>query len=330
MSVNSEVIADGELSLHDIIDFVSNAKGLLVGSAVTGLFAGLVAGAVIPNKYQGSVLVEPSKVADAWVEPVDGLVEKMSQPAFYSEQSIRACALQDQADARHRLTQSLSAKSSKNSSYLSIQYKNKEKGVVTACLDAVLADIRAQQKVLAEPTIKGIEMSLNTLREELRSAELGREHERQQLQDQLAVAKSKLEVARRFVDKFAERDLSFNFQDPQFSASALLLATLLNKQNEVKDLEAKVAVLEMQIADGLTQKDQLIREIKQKIDQHETSLAYPRTKLASYTAPIYVPDQPVEPKPALLVALGLFVGMFIGVGVALARTAYRRYQAAKP
>jgi uncharacterized protein involved in exopolysaccharide biosynthesis len=165
---------------------------------------------------------------------------------------------------------------------------------------------------LAQPLINNLEIELANAEQELQSNITERDQQRIKNREKLSVAKSKLASAESFVERFSKDSLTFKFGDQQFSATALLLSTLIAKQNEIKDLEIQINALELEVAANMTDKDQAVRRMSNTVSELKNALLPPNTKLATFAAPIYSPKTKIEPKRSVVILVGLVAGGFLG------------------
>ena len=302
-----------EISLLDIYEFFRDGWKTLIGFAVLGLSAGLITAFVLPEKFQASALIEPASVASKGVESVSVLVEKMKSPTYYSSATIEACDLNDSVNPAKLLVDRLKPAVPRNSPYASVSYLAKSPSDAAKCLESVLKDVSNNQAQISKPLINNMEVALTNAELELQATVTERDQQRIKNRERLNVAKLKLAAAQDFVEKFSKDGLQFKFGDPQFSASALLLSTLIAKQNEIKDLEIQISALEMEIAANLTDKDQQVRSLTNRVTEMKNALSAPATKPSTFAAPIYAPNVKVEPKRSLVTIIGLVAGGLIGL-----------------
>ena len=306
--VEKPEIDQEEITLLDIYEFfISGWKTLFVGAAL-GLGAGFVAAFVLPEKFQSSALIESATVGSKSVEPVAVLVEKMKTPTYYSFATIEACGVDQLANPAQAVVDRLKTNLPRNSTYVSVSYRAESPADAAKCLQHVLKDVRSNQAQIAEPLINNLEVTLSNAEQELQATITERDQQRIKNRERLKVAKLKLVAAQEFVEKFSKDGLQFKFGDPQFSASALLLSTLISKQNEIKDLEIQISALEMEIGANLTDKDQRVRSLTNQVTEMKNTLSVPATKPATFASPIYSPNVKAEPKRSQVVIIGLIVG----------------------
>lgn len=82
--------------------------------------------------------------------------------------------------------------------------------------------------------------------------------------------------------------MQLNFTDPKFSASVLMLSTMLSKETEAKELGNQITDLTLKLAE-------------------------PQTRKASTLTEIYAPTEKSDPPRALISAAGALMGLLIGV-----------------
>lgn len=328
-------VEQNEFSLFDIYDFFREGWKTIIGFSVIGLLAGVVVAFVLPEKFQSSALIEPASVAirptanaaitRQSVEQPAVLAEKMKQPSYYSDKTLKACTYKSEDNPAQALVNRLRPNVARNSVYVSVTYLAPSSKIASVCLENVLNDVVVNQARLSEPLINNLQVELSNAEQELKAAITERDQQRIKNKEKLTVAQSKLLAAQKFVERFSKDSLNFSFGDPQFSASALLISTLIAKQNEIKDLELQINALEMEIAANITDRDQAVRKMTNTVNELKNALLPPNTKEASFAAPIYAPDRKVEPKRSLVAAIGLFAGCFLGVLILLVRRMKKLY-----
>ena len=280
MKDNDYEIANDEISLLEIVDFFKDSwKKILLGGVVGGtLGAGYAL--IAPSIYQATANIQVAKVANADVEAPATLVEKMKMPTYYSSNTFIECKVENKAEPGKAIANGLNPTLAKNAPIITIKYKEKSAEDAKKCLESVLADVRKNQDEIATPIL-------------------------QTKKNQLANLKQKLEAAEQILKALPPKKRNFDFPDSKFSASALLWATTLSKENEVKDL--------------LTQ-----------INDLEIALAEPQTKSAYLTTPIYAPNFPIEPKRTLITLGSGIAGIMLVIVFLLGRKTSANLQKPKP
>lgn len=265
---NYETAEDG-LSLTEVNDFFRESWKQILVSGIIGGTLGVGYALISPSIYQSTASIQVAKVAGSDVEPPGFLVDKLKLPTYFTQSTLTACDFGDRPNSGDALAKALKPTVSKNGQIISITFKAKSTEDAKKCLEAVLKDIRTNQNILAKPMLE----SRN---------------------NQLANLKQKLESAEKLLKILLIKNHTFDFYDSKFSASTLLLATTLAKENEVIDLRTKISDLEM-------------------------ALVEPQTKETFFATPIYAPMDRVGPNRTLIVLLGGIAGGVLAIAYLLGR-----------
>lgn len=325
---------EDEISLLDIYDFfVTNIKTIFIWVLIA-IGAGAAVAFSLPVKYEASALIEPSRIASTVVESKEILVEKLKSPTYYSNETIKACGFDDEdVNPQSALAKSLNASIPRTSNFVAVSYKSSSPALAKVCLEAVLSNIINNQSVLAAPLIDRNEVALRASTKQFEAAKNEQEQLLTYNHERLAVARTKLAGNQAFVDQFSKDVLSFKFDNNQFSAWALLLNTLISKQNDIKQLELEINLLQFEVNGNITTKDNEVLELGKQLNDLKNAMNEPLTRKASFATPIYAPDQKVEPKRSIILLVSVFAGFALSVMFLLGRKALRHVQAqrlAKP
>jgi LPS O-antigen subunit length determinant protein (WzzB/FepE family) len=196
----------------------------------------------------------------------------MKLPTYFSVGTLKACDLMEAANPGSDLSKQLKPLVNKNAPFITTSFRAASTDEAKTCLQAVLADIRSQQKILTEPIVKQKQSHLSNLKERLSTAEQVAKFLSSQKQD-------------------------FQFKDDKFSANALILATRLTKDTEIKDLRNQIVDLEL-------------------------ALSEPQTRETYLAAPMFSSPQKVAPSRSLIVAIALMAGFMLGIFGVLGRKAW--------
>ena len=319
--MQEQIIADDEISLMDIYDFLVDGWVTIAATTVLAGATGVGAAFVIPEKFLATATIQPTRVLGNDVESVAVLAEKMRSPTYYSQQSFIACDVADSTNPAQTLATALNPNVARNSTFLSISFKSTNINTSIACLNAVLADVIKAHAVIKEPILQRANEDLRQTRQRLDTSRIKNEQELKQNKERLQTLKEKLRAAQQFVSRFENNAARFDFKDDQFSASSLLLATILSKQNEAKDLQIQINNLEMKVAASLTGREDELLSLEKQLKDVERNLLSPSTVSASFTTPIYSPSQKVEPKRSLIAVISVLAGGFIGLMLLVMRKA---------
>lgn len=265
--------SDDEISLIDIFNFLKEGRVWLFATTAVGFFGGVGYTFIEPPKYQATANIQMAKVADKEVESPISLVEKLKLPLYLSEATIKVCVVGIQNTSGEYLAKSLKPSVNKNAPIVSISFEAKSAKDAEQCVAAVIKDIQSNQNILAKPVIDSKNNQLNTL-------------------------KQKLEDSEKFRNQFGQKSLHFDFSDAKFSASQLLLSTVLMKDNEINNLSYEIK--ELQIA-----------------------LEEPQTRSTYLVTPIYAPEQRISPKRTLISLIATLAGLFFGILLLLSRRALK-------
>jgi LPS O-antigen subunit length determinant protein (WzzB/FepE family) len=316
-------VADDEISLLDIYEFLKDGWLTIAATTVLGGAIGVGTAFVLPEKFLASATIQPTRALGNDVESIAVLAEKMRSPTYYSQQSFSACDVADSTNPAQTLATSLKPNVAKNSGFVSVSFKSTNINTSIACLNAVLDDVIKTQFDLKELILQRANEDLRQARQRLVTSRIKNEQELKQNKEQLSTLKEKLRAAQQFVSRFENNAARFDFKDDQFSASSLLLATILSKQNEVKDLQIQINNLEMKVAASLTGREDELLNLEKQIKDIERNLLSPATMPASFTTPIYGPAQKIEPKRSIIALTSVLAGGFIGLMLLVLRRAVK-------
>jgi hypothetical protein len=253
--------SEDEISLLDIIQFfIDNKLHIAISTFACGAL-GLAYGLITPPKYEASMSFQMAMVASNPVESPAVLLEKMKLPTYFSVGTLNACNMTDSTNPGADLSKELKPLVNKNAPFITTSFRAPSTDEAKTCLQAVLADVRSQQKILAEPIIKQKQSHLSNLKERLSTAEQVAKYLSSQKQD-------------------------FQFKDDKFSANALILATRLTKDTEIKDLRNQIVDLEISLT------------------------------------PMFSSPHKVAPSRSLILAIALMAGFMLGVFGVLGRKAW--------
>lgn len=263
---------EDDISLMDIARFFMNNQRQIALSTFACGALGLAYGFLAPAQFEATMNVQMATVNNTPIEAPNLVIEKMKLPLYFSPNTWAVCDTDQEMTPSRTLANKLNPILNKNAPFIGLIYRAESPDAAKACLQAVLEDIRSKQQLLAEPLIK-------------------------QKQTYLATLKDKLAAAEDVTKYLSSQNQSLQFKDEKFSAHALLLATRLNKDNEIKDLRNQIVDLDI-------------------------SLKPPQTQTTYLAAPMYASAQRVGPHRSLILALTLMAGFMLGIVGVLTRKAW--------
>jgi hypothetical protein len=269
-------MSEDEISLKDIIDFLIESWKKIVLGGIAGGLLGLGYLVIAPAKYQATASIQVAKVAGIDVEAPALLVEKLKMPMYYSQKTYVACNLMDKHESGEVIAKTLKPILTKSAPIITISYREKSREGAQKCLESVLDDVRSNQSLLAKPIFES-------------------------KANQLLNLKLKLESAEKLVKILDKNNFSYDFSDSKFSASALLLATTISKESEIKDLRATISDLEITLVEPLTKETFLV-------------------------TPIYAPHFRESSTSPTVLAASFFGGLFLALIFMMGQRGYRAYK----
>jgi len=265
--------ADNEVTLQDIARFLKEGKRWIITTTLFCLFIGGAYALLAPAQYEATATIEMASVAGTPVEKPQVLADKLKLPLYYSTGTHKACGSENELPTPGEfLSAQLKPAANKNAPVVSIKYRQTTPQGATECLAAVLADVKRNQDISFKPVV--------ALKK-----------------NQLLILQKKLDDAEKLIEQLPVKNVNFAFTDSKFGASALLLATLMAKESEVRDLRNQIYEMQVNLAKPLTQ---------------ETSLA----------TPIYASSTKVAPKSALIILVSVVGGIALGILLWATRKSY--------
>ncbi|TCS35092.1 subunit length determinant protein [Paucimonas lemoignei] len=254
----------GERSgLSEIIQFAKEGKYWIISSTVTCFILGVAIAFLTPPTYEAVASIQMASITSKDVDTPVVVAEKLKLPSYYSEQTFKVCQIAEHPTAGRYLSKELRPTAIKNASIINLRFRGQSPSKAQRCLESVLADIRKDQATLAKP-------ALEIKQAELRALEL------------------KLEASEALKAQLPVKNIDFVFDNSKISGSALLLATLITAENDIRNLRSQISDLKI-------------------------ALSEPQTKQASLVAPIYAPNIEAEPQKLLILLASVFAGLVLGI-----------------
>lgn len=334
MTKKHDIIEDGVTWL-DVYDFIRLGWRTIVGFALFGLVIGLAIAFYLPEKFRASAVIESAQLAHIHKvgSRVDGsfsvgplemgpeLVQKMRDPAFYSNATIKKCGLEGLANPSAVLANRLSLSSTANSKNISILYLAPSSATAKGCLEGVMQDVISNQKPRLEGHIKHLQHHIADLERDLQSAISLKKQRLSKIEEKIADSKAKLLVAENFVEKFFKDEIQIQSKNTQLVNTALLLR---DKRNQINHLETRIDELENNMTIHARADDELIKSLTEVLIQLRPTLAPWNTKPAFFVSSITASDQRVQPKRGLIAMGGLLLGGALGIALLLVPRIFTR------
>ena len=168
---------DDEISIADIIHFFkSHKKMILIFVIIGALLGGLYANFKEPV-YIGSVLISPAKIAGAFVVNPKVTVTNLDMNSYYSKETFLNCNpdfykdKDKDKDIDYDISTLVKASVTKDGDLIQLLMQDKNKTVITNCLNSMVDDMRISENKIAEPLIQLKNNELTLLEEKLKNAE---------------------------------------------------------------------------------------------------------------------------------------------------------------
>lgn len=316
MAIQDQTTAtNGEIDLYEIADFIVSGWKTIALTTTIGTILGVGVSLMLPVKYQASVAIEGGTVATKDVEPVAVLADRMRSPSFYSTETLVKC--QDGADQNpaQSVVQMLGLNVPRDSTFVNISAKLKTRDAARICLEAVLDDVRTNQKNLFNAIKSSSDKELEHLKFELVRNEQLKAEEIKLYQSQLDATQSELAKVREFLQNFQLQKESIDVKDEKFSASSLLVSIISEKEAEALDLNDKIMEIESRIRlkSGHPDTEKNISDLKLRISLLQEQMRAPITREAQFAVPVYSLERRAEPRRSIVTVGGLIAGGFFGI-----------------
>ena len=135
--------------------------------------------------------------------------------------------------------------------------------------------------------------------------------------------KSRIKLVEEFEDNNPLTKQSFNFTDEQFGARSLMISTLLNKGIEKMELTSKIIEIENSLSLGINPQKNEINDLLNAISDLKLKLNAAQSKKSAFTSPLSVDDLSPYPRPTLIIALSIFLGLVLSFIVIALKSALK-------
>lgn len=204
--------------IEELKDFLKESWRTLLISMSFGMIIGVAAAFLLPEKFEATAAVESGKVLGQPIEEVDVLLARMKLPSYYSESTVFSCGGDDIANQ-------VSPRAGRSAAFILISYRAATSELAKQCLEAVLSDVRKNQAIESQPSIK-----------------IAREN--------ISSAKEKLERAEKFIADL--RRAGVNSKGAQIGVAPFLFLIYQAKQDEIQTLRKEISALTMDLTEPRT------------------------------------------------------------------------------
>jgi hypothetical protein len=242
---------DDEISLLDIIQFFKVNLIKILFFITFGGILGSLYGKLAAPIYDGSVLIAPAKIAGNSLIDLNIILTELDMNSFYSKETLLACNPSFSKDKNIDYDMSNIIKSSitKDGNLIKLSMNSPNKETIRKCVDNIVNDINANQKIIANPLIESKKNELNILERKLKLAEELRE----QLNDKQI------------------KHLKTNEQ--RFAIDILYANIMLNNNSDIKTLLDQINKVNVELSSEQT------REVVKALPINIKQKSFPSTRL---------------------------------------------------
>jgi hypothetical protein len=207
---------DDEISVLDIIQFFKTHFKRILFFIVMGGILGFLYGKLADPVYDGSVLVSPAIVAGNYVIDPKITFTKLSMNSYYSKETFLACNptfyKDKDKDIDYDISDIVKISITNDGNLIKIIMSDSNKETIHACLESIIADINASQKIIAHPLIESKKTELN-------------------------LVETKLKLAEEFRTQLNDKQIkNLKTNEQRFSTDMLYVNIVLNNASEIRSL----------------------------------------------------------------------------------------------
>jgi hypothetical protein len=160
---------DDEISISDIAQFFKKNFKRIVAFIVIGGILGICFGKFIGQKYLGTAIISPAKVAGIPVVDTKNLLTQLNINSYFSRENFSACnpKFDDLKDENYDMSEIIQTSITKDESFIKINMHGTNKEIIHACLNSIANNIIEKQKIISEPLIESKKDELNYYEKEL-------------------------------------------------------------------------------------------------------------------------------------------------------------------
>ena len=168
---------EDEISLKDIIDFLSESWKAILATGVLGVLVAGTYTAVTPNKYEATAQIEMAKINNnsnsfgSNIEDPNLLIARMKSPSSYDQASIIACGYDGKKQAAQSLSNMIKLSLSKGTQMVELKVTGLSQEQASQCAQSIFNNIKQSQKIIAEPIIDEAKTKLSLYTERLQETQ---------------------------------------------------------------------------------------------------------------------------------------------------------------
>ena len=274
---NIQPSLDDEISIADKIHFFKSHKKIILIFVIIGSLLGGIIGNFIGPVYKGTLFILPAKISGAFAEDPGLTVTKLRMNAYYSKELLVKCNPQFYKDEKDEKDED------DTSDY---ELSSIVKGSVTKDSSLIQIFMQNKNKTVIKDCLTSMLDHIRTSQNKIIDPII------QSKNIDLRLAEESLKSSEEFTRKLNDKQIKeLKTNDMRFAVDLLYTNIILSNSNNVKASLAE------------------IRRIK-------FSLAPEQTKFADKFLPINVQKKSF-PTPKLCALIGLFLGLCLGILIAL-------------
>jgi hypothetical protein len=212
--------------LLDIIQFFKDHFKRILFFIILGGLIGFLYGKLADPVYDGSVLVSPALIAGNFVVDPKITLTKLGMNSYYSKESFLACnpIYYKDKDIDFEMGDILKVSITNEGKFIQLKISHSNKDIIHACLESVVADISASQKIITEPLVNSKKLKLS-------------------------VAEEKFKFLQQFYDELNIKQIkNLNTTDQRFAINILYANIIFNTSFEMRALQDQINTMKTEIS----------------------------------------------------------------------------------
>lgn len=182
---------EDDINLWELLKHIKSGWYWLASGGVIGLIGAIGFVVISPAKYEAVAVIKPATVGFATaasnaaasnattlsglssieVEPVAQTIERLRTPAFYTDDLLKACGLEQSENSRKVLSLAIKSSLIKGNSLIQVSYRAGTPKVAEGCVTAVVGHLTRVQADLAAPLMRALEEQRELTKHQLDEAE---------------------------------------------------------------------------------------------------------------------------------------------------------------